>query len=111
MQNLGEKIRQLRLTKEWPQRELAYHLDIDVSVLSRIENENNFPKKRAGEILEKISNLFLIDVNELSDMYLSDQISSMLIYEDNYQFILKVCEEKIGYQRSMKVEQSKLDLK
>lgn len=109
MQSLGEYIRELREKSEWPQRKLAYELDLDVSVLSRIENENKFPKKRISEIIKKISVLFEKSEDELKKMYLSDEISEMLLYESKYEEILKASEAKVHYVRQKKSTQSNLE--
>lgn len=109
MKSLGEYIRELREKAEWPQRKLAYELDVDVSVLSRIENENKFPKKRIPEIIRKISILFDKPEDELKKIYLSDEISEMLLYENKYEEILKVSEEKVHYGRQKNSTQSNLN--
>lgn len=111
MQSLGEYIRTLRERAEWPQRKLAYELDIDVSVLSRIENENKFPKKRIDEIIKRISKLFDISEDELKKIYLSDEIAEMLLYENKYEEILKVSEAKVHYSRQKNSVQSNLNFK
>ncbi len=109
MKTFGELIKELREKENWPQRKLAYELDIDVSVLSRIENENNFPKKRVPEMIQIISRLFKIPEDELKKCYLSDEIASILAYEDNYETILKVSEEKVSYGRVKKTKQSEIN--
>lgn len=100
MITLGSKIKELRESQHWPQRKLANELDLDVAVLSRIENENKFPKKRVDEIIEVISRLFNIKPEELKNAYLSDEIASLLYSEPGYEDILKVSEEKVIYLRS-----------
>ena len=82
---------------------------MDVSVLSRIENENKFPKKRISEIIKKISELFEKPEDELKKIYLSDEISEMLLYENKYEEILKVSEAKVQYGRQKKSTQSNLN--
>ena len=108
MKTLGELIKQLREKENLPQRKLAYELDIDVAVLSRIENENKFPKKRITEIIQIISRLFRIPENELKLCYLSDEIATILTYEENYEAILKVSEEKVNYARTKNLVQSEI---
>jgi len=108
MKNFGELIKELRKKENWPQRKLAYELDIDVSVLSRIENENNFPKKRVPEIIQTVSRLFDFSEEELKQCYLSDRIASILAYEDNYETILKVSEDKVNYVRTKKTAQAEI---
>lgn len=108
MKTLGELIKDLRERENLTQRKLAYELDIDVAVLSRIENENKFPKKRIDEIILTLSQLFNISKEELKNIYLSDEITSILAYEENYENILKVCEEKISYTRNKNLIQTEI---
>ncbi|WP_340200048.1 helix-turn-helix domain-containing protein [Ascidiimonas sp. W6] len=108
MKTLGELIKELRERENLTQRKLAYELDIDVAVLSRIENENKFPKKRIDEIISTLSQLFDISKEELKKIYLSDEITSILAYEENYENILKVCEEKISYTRNKNLIQTEI---
>ena len=107
MKTLGELIKELRERENLTQRKLSYELDIDVAVLSRIENENNFPKKRLPEIIQTISRLFNLPEDELKQCYLSDEIASILEYEDNYETILKVSEQKVNYVRTKKINKPK----
>lgn len=100
MTTLGSKIRELRESQNLPQRKLASELDMDVAVLSRIENENKFPKKRIDEIIEVISRLFGVKAEELKKAYLSDEIASLLVDENGYESILKASQEKIIHLRS-----------
>ena len=108
MKSFGKLIKELREKEAWPQRKLASELDIDVAVLSRIENENKFPKKRVPEIISKISELFGISEDELKQCYLSDEIASILAYEENYESILKVSEAKVNYVRKVNIKQSEI---
>jgi transcriptional regulator with XRE-family HTH domain len=108
LKSLGNLIKELREKFDWSQRKLAQELDIDVAVLSRIENENKFPKKRVPEIIKVISSLFHVDSTELHKMYLSDEISLLLITEENYQEVLKVSEQKVNYERSKSIVQSEI---
>lgn len=109
MKTLGELIKELRERENLTQRKLSYELDIDVAVLSRIENENNFPKKRVSEIIQTISRLFNLPEDELKQCYLSDEIASILEYEDNYETILKVSEQKVNYVRTKKNKQTEIN--
>lgn len=102
MKSCGATIKDYRESLNWPQRELAYKLDIDVAVLSRIENENRFPKKRALEIIKIAAQLFGINEEELRNSYLSDEIATILEYEQDYETILKVSERKVSYIRKNK---------
>jgi len=100
MRTLGSIIRELREAQSWPQRKLASELDMDVAVLSRIENENKFPKKRIDEIIEVIARLFNVSKEELKEAYLSDEIASLLVSQPDYENVLKASKEKVNYLRS-----------
>jgi transcriptional regulator with XRE-family HTH domain len=100
MMPLGSIIKELREAQNWPQRKLASELDMDVAVLSRIENENKFPKKRIDEIVEVVARLFDISKEELKEAYLSDEIAALLVSQPDYENVLKVSKEKLNYLRS-----------
>lgn len=109
MKTFGVLIKELRGKKNWPQRKLAYELDIDVSVLSKMENENRFPQKRISEIIRTISKLFNISEVELKQTYLSDKIASILVYEENYESILKDSEKKVTFERLRNIKQTEIN--
>ena len=107
MNNLGAYIKELREKENCPQRKLAHELDLDVSVLSKIENENRFPKKRVPQIIKVVSKLFDVPAEDLKQDYLSDEIASLLISESNFQNILRVSEAKVKYVRIKKKSKKK----
>jgi len=109
MKSLGELIKELREKENMTQRRLAYELDLDVSVLSRIENENKFPKKRIDEIIKIVSRIFSMSETYLKEVYLSDEITSILAYEEDYENILRVSEEKIHYVRNKNSVQAEIN--
>lgn len=76
--NLGALIKKLREEKQLSQRKVAEALDIDVAVLSRIENNNCFPKKRVDQMLSVLSELFQVSNEELQLEYTSDMIARLL---------------------------------
>ncbi|MEM9051383.1 MAG: helix-turn-helix transcriptional regulator [Bacteroidota bacterium] len=111
MKSLGQLVKQLREQEGWPQRKLAYELDVDVSVLSKIENDNRFPKKRVSEILKTVSRLFGVSEKDLRECYFSDEIASILVYEEDISSILKVSEAKVKYARANNIKQSEIQFK
>lgn len=100
MKSLGAYVKELREERNLPQRKLAYELDLDVSVLSKIENENKFPQKRITEIINLLSKLFNVPSGRLKQMYLSDRITSLLVDEEGFEDILRVSEEKVNFVRA-----------
>jgi len=107
-QSFGAFIKEWREKKGLPQRKLAQELDIDVAVLSRIENDK-LPKKKIGALIKGISRLSEVREEDLYKMYLSDEIASLLTYEDDYVEVLKVSESKVNYKRSKKMIQSNIN--
>ena len=90
----GEYIRNLREEAELPLRKVAAQLDIDPSLLGRIERNERQPTK---EIIAGIAKIFKQDLKTLLNEYLSDQIAYKIINENADIDILKVAEQKIEY--------------
>ena len=59
---LGEKLHNLRISKNFKQEQIAYDLDIVQSTYSDWENNISKPKK---ENLVKLANYFDVDISEL----------------------------------------------
>jgi transcriptional regulator with XRE-family HTH domain len=109
MNTLGELIKEMREKHNLPQRVVAYKLDMDVSVLSRIENENKFPKKRISEIIHSLSELFGVPEKDLLKVYKSDIIASILLDEVDVDSILKESTTKIEYLKSKNTIQTEME--
>ena len=92
--SFGETIRELREEQNLLLRELSAKLEIDTSLLSKIETNNRVAKK---ELVKKISKIFKVEYRELLIIWLSDKIVNELKNEDNIEEILKIVEEKIKY--------------
>lgn len=90
--SFGERIRKLREEQNLLLRELSAKLEIDASLLSKIETNNRIAKK---ELVEKFSKIFKVDYNELLIIWFSDKIVNELKNEDNVDKILKIAEQKI----------------
>jgi len=95
----GEYIRNLRAQAELPLRKVAAQLDIDPSLLGRIERNERQPTK---EIIAGIAKIFNQDLKKLLDDYLSDQIAYKIINENADIHILKVAEQKVKYLKNKK---------
>ena len=90
--SFGETIRKLREENNLLLREVSAKLEIDTSILSKIENNNRVAKK---ELVKKFSKLFKVDYNELLIIWFSDKIVSELKDENNIEKILRIAEQKI----------------
>lgn len=90
--SFGETIRKLREKNNLLLREVSAKLEIDASILSKIENNNRVAKK---ELIKKFSKLYKVDYNELLIIWFSDKIVSELKDENNIEKILRIAEQKI----------------
>ncbi|MDD5571896.1 MAG: helix-turn-helix transcriptional regulator [Bacteroidales bacterium] len=97
--SFGEYIRALREKAELPLRKVAAQLDIDPSLLGKIERNERQPTK---EVISGIAKIFNQDVKFLLREYLSDQIAYRIIEENAEIETLKVAEKKIIYFKSLK---------
>lgn len=97
METFGEYIRRLRINAGLPIRKIAAQLDIDSSLLGRIErNERNANK----EIIIGIAKIFKQDSQDLMKRFISDQIAYKILHEDADIEVLKVAEQKVKYLKS-----------
>ncbi len=92
--SIGQVIRELREQKELLLREVAASLEIDPSLLSKIERGGKRPTKEQIILLAQI-----LDVNEkeLLIAYLSDRLVYEIRDEELATEAIKVAEQKIEY--------------
>lgn len=91
--SFGEQIRALREEAELPLRKVAAHLDIDPSLLGKIERNERHPNK---ELIKQIALFYKIDEQGLVRQFVSDQIAYKIIEEGDME-ILKIAEKKVTY--------------
>lgn len=92
--SIGEHIRKLREERKLPLRKVAAQLDIDQSILSKIERGE---RKVSKELILQIARIFSVEEKELVINYLSDKVLYDLKDEDLANEALKVAEKKIRY--------------
>lgn len=80
----SERIKELRIQNQMPQRQLAAALDIDTATYCKIEKGERKVKKEQVPILSKLLN---VDADHLLTLWLADQISA--IVSDNPQIASK----------------------
>lgn len=90
--SIGGQIRKLRENEGLPLRKVAAVLDIDQSILSKIERGERMASK--DQIIQ-IAKIFSVDEKELLINYLSDKVLYELIDEDLAADALKLAERKI----------------
>ena len=73
-----EKIKDLRLHSQLPQRKLAAALDIDTATYCKIEKGERRAKREQVSILSK---LFNVSTEQLLTLWLADQVSAVVSNE------------------------------
>jgi len=94
METFGEYIRQLRISAGLPLRKIAAQLDIDPSILGRIERDE---RKANKEVISGIAKIFNENERDLFDRFLSDRIAYKIIDENADIQVLRVAEQKVEY--------------
>lgn len=71
----GERIRELRENQSMLLRHLASHLDMDASVISKIERGDRQLRK---EMIPELSRILNADEIELETLWLADQVMNLI---------------------------------
>ncbi|WP_113923567.1 helix-turn-helix domain-containing protein [Cognataquiflexum aquatile] len=91
----GETVKKLREERGLPLREVAEALQIDTSMLGKIEKNNRKPTKQH---IEKFASYFKVSEKDLMISFLSDTVVYQVMDEEDLSTeILKVAEEKVKY--------------
>ena len=88
----ANKIRQLRESKQLLQRQLASALEIDTPMYSKIERGDRRAKREQVIVL---ANLLKIDKDELLDLWLADQVYSVIKDAEHAEKVLDIVLENI----------------
>lgn len=97
--SFGEHLRELRELKALTLREVASRINIDPSLLAKIERNERQPTK---QLIKEISTFFSVDEKELQNEFLSDQIAYKILEEQADLNILKVAEKKVSYLKTIR---------
>lgn len=92
--NFGERIKELRESKDLLQRQLAATLEIDTPMFSKIERGERRAKREQVIILAE---LLSADVQELLTLWLAEQVYDLVKDEDVASNALQVTEDKLKY--------------
>jgi len=90
--SFGDTIRKLREEQNLFLRELSARLEVDMSLLSKIEHNKRIAKK---ELVQKLAKVLSINYEELLIIWFSDKIVNELKNENNIEKILRIAEQKI----------------
>lgn len=91
---IGERLRVLREGLHFSLREVAGKINIDTSLLGKIERNERQPTK---DQIKQIAAFFKIDEKILIKELLSDQFAYKIMEEEADIDTLKVAEEKVKY--------------
>jgi len=108
MKLFGEKIRELRENKNLPLRKVAAYLDIDTSILSKIERGE---RSISLELISKISEFFGLDEEQLKTEYLGEEVARKIYKSNDIDHIFKVAEQKAQYLKSKALKQGNIEFK
>ncbi len=97
----GEHLRLLRGNSGMTLKEVAAEIEIDPSLLAKIERHQRRPTK---QLIKNVASFFKVDEKELLNEVLSDQIAYKILDEDADLNILKVAEEKVSYLKTLRNE-------
>ncbi len=96
--SFGELLRNLREEKKQTLKTVSENLEMDTSLLAKIERNERQPTKL---IINQVAEYFNIDKKELQTEFLSDQIAYKILDEEADLNILKVAEEKVKYLKTV----------
>lgn len=88
----SERIKELRIQNQMPQRQLAAALDIDTATYCKIEKGERRAKREQVEIIAQMLNT---DKKELITLWLADKVYAVVSDEANAHDILNVVNENI----------------
>lgn len=106
-ESFGEFVRKLRTEKQLTLTQLAAQLDMDSANLSKVETgKRDFDEKR----LDKLANVFNLDLEKLKMEYFSDFIAKKIYKIDNSKDTLILAEEKVNFLRIKNIKQTNLHI-
>ena len=94
MNLLGDKLRRLREQENLPLRKVAAYLDIDTSILSKMERGE---RPLNLEFLNKLSLFYKIDFCNLKTEFHAEEVAKMIYKEEDFSQIFIVAEKKAKY--------------
>src|SRR5690554_3156461 len=103
--HFGERIKELRESKELLQRQLAASLEIDIFMFSKIERGDRRAKREQVLLLAK---LLEANEDELLTLWLADQVYDLVKDEDVASNALRVAEEHFHYGKSESTNTSRV---
>ena len=97
-ESFGENLRTLREDACLTLKSVAEDINIDTSLLAKIERNERQPTK---QIIKQVAEYFKVNEKELKNNFLSDQIAYKILDQNADLSILKVAEVKVKYLKSV----------
>ena len=97
-ESFGEHLRNLREKVGLTLKSVAEKINIDMSLLAKIERNERQPTK---QVIKQVAEFFRVDEKELQNNFLSDQIAYRILEEEADLDILRVAEEKVIYLKTV----------
>lgn len=101
----GEWLRECREKAGWPLRKVAAQLDIDTSVIAKIEKGQ---RRATRTQVEQLAIVFNEPLPDVLIRYLSEQVAYELADESCSDEVLRAAEEKIKYLRAKNTKQGEV---
>ena len=91
----GDTIKKLRNERNLTLREVAEALEMDISMLGKIEKNS---RKPTVQLIEKLSKFFNVNDKDLKIAFLSDSVVYRVVGDEELaQEVLKIAEKKVKY--------------
>lgn len=94
----ADRIKQLREQKQMPQRQLAAALEIDTATYCKIERGERRAKR---EQVSTLADLLETDKDQLLNLWLAEQIYSVVKDEENAEKVLDIVHESVIEYKSL----------
>jgi transcriptional regulator with XRE-family HTH domain len=105
MTSFGNYIKTEREKREWTQTDFGAKIGINSSAISRIENGT---KKFSKSKLSKLSELFKIDLQKLTDLFYADKFAAEAYENHCSDNVFVVAEDNVKYIKSANTKQAEL---
>lgn len=96
-ETIGAKLRKLREENAMPLRKVAALLDIDISILSKMERGE---RPLSKDVVNKLAKIYEQDEEELTVLFLSQKILNEVGEEDLALKAMHVAEQHIKYNKT-----------
>lgn len=106
MTSFGEFIKSERENKGWSQTDFGALVKINMTAISRIENDK---KKFTVSKLELLAKLFEIDFQKVKDLYFADKFAKEAYQNNCTDAVFTVAEDQAKYLKNKNTKQGKIN--